>query len=298
MIPAPLLARLDRLSLVSRRRSAATLHGERPSRAIGASLEFADYRGYVPGDDPRRIDWNLYGRSNALFVKQFEAQQMLPVHLLVDVSRSMDYGQPNKLYVARQLAAALGYVGLASFDQVTVGVLARSAEQAASVAFGPAWGRAHWSALFAALSQAASGDPAEARGATDLARAISAYLHHARRPGLALLISDLLSPSWETGIRQLLASRNEVVVLHLLAPDELDPVAAEEVRLVDRETGRTVEVRLDRAAIDGYRKRLGSWCAAIEAVCARNGVRYERISTATPVVQAVLEQLTRGGVLR
>lgn len=298
MIPPPLLTRLDRLSLVSRRRPGATLQGERQSRALGSSLEFAEYRGYVPGDDPRRIDWNLYGRSDALFVKQFEAQQMLPVHVLVDASRSMDFGQPNKLHFARQLAAALGCVGLVSFDQVAVGALAHATEPVARVIFGPAWGRVHRAALFAALEGLTPTDDGAPGAATDLALAIASYLHRARRPGLAVLISDLLSPTWANGIQQLLAARNEVVVLHLLAPDELDPTTAEEVRLVDRETGHAVEVRLDRAAIDRYRKRLESWCGAIQSLCARNGIRYQQLSTATPIDQAVLQRLTRGGILR
>ena len=298
MIPAPLLARLDRLALVSRRRPGAMPQGERQSRAIGSSLEFAGYRGYVPGDDPRRIDWNLYGRSNALFVKQFEAQQMLPVHVLVDLSPSMDFGEPNKLRFARQLAAALGWVGLASFDEVAIGALAHGADQDARVIFGPSWGRAHRAALFAALEALTVADGGTPVAATDLAQTIGSYLHRTRKPGLAILISDLLSPTWANGIEQLVAARHEVVVLHVLAPDELDPATAEEVRLVDRETGHAVEVRLDRAAIDRYRKRLEGWCEAIQSLCVRNGIRYQQLSSATPIAQAVLERLTRGGILR
>lgn len=288
MIPPSLLSRLDRLSLVSRRRQMLPRHGERRSRARGSSLEFVDYRGYAAGDDLRWIDWNLYGRSNELFLKQFEAERALAVHLLVDASRSMDYGTPNKLVLARQVVAALGYVGLIGFGEVSVAALSDEADPV----FGPASGRSRAPALLAALGAV------EPRGPTDLSRAVATYAHRRRTPGLAVLVSDLLSPTWEAGLRRLLAHRSEVVVLHVLAPEELDPAPAEEVRLLDRETGRTVDVRLDRAALDRYRQRLGHWCGAIEALCARSGVRYQRLSTATPLEEVVLERLTRGGILR
>src|SRR5215813_12360963 len=92
--------------------------GERRSRHKGSSLEFVDYREYTLGDDPRRVDWNAYGRSGHLFVRLYEDEALLELHLCVDVSRSMDWGEPNKLAAARRLAAALGYVGLARFDRV------------------------------------------------------------------------------------------------------------------------------------------------------------------------------------
>lgn len=288
MLSPGLLSRLEQLSLVSRQRQQLPLHGERRSRARGSSIEFVDYRGYSAGDDLRRIDWNLYGRSNQLFLKQYEAERALAVHLLVDASRSMDFGEPNKLQFARDLAAALGYVGLVGFGQVSVAALAEGADPV----FGPASGRGHGPALLAALEGVAP------RGQTDLARAVTAYARRQRTPGLAILISDLLSPSWEPGLRHLLAHRSEVVVLHVLAPEELDPAPAEEVRLRDRETGRTVDVRLDRAALERYRQRLNHWCDALAAYSLRSGIRYQRLSTATPLAEALLERLPRGGVLR
>jgi uncharacterized protein (DUF58 family) len=288
MIPAELLSHLNRLSLVTRRRQSLALHGERRSRARGSSLEFVDYRGYAYGDDLRRIDWNLYGRTNGLFLKQFEAERALAVHLLLDASRSMDFGDPSKLGYARDLIAALGYVGLNGFGQVSVAALADGAEQT----FGPAAGRQRSAPLLAAVAGV------EPRGQTDLGRAVATYAYRQATPGLAILVSDLLSPTWEEGLRGLLAHRSEVVILHVLAPEELDPAPAEEVRLVDRETGRTVDVRLDRAAIDRYRRRLEQWCEAIEGLCIRSGVRYQRLSTATPLAEALLEKLIRGGILK
>ncbi|MBI2941746.1 MAG: DUF58 domain-containing protein [Chloroflexi bacterium] len=298
MIPAALLPRLDQLSLVSRSRRASVLHGERRSRAGGAAREFVEYRGYVPGDALRRVDWNLYGRSDRLFVKRFEDQQVLAVHVLVDASRSMDYGEPNKLHFARQVAAALAYIGLADFDQVALGSLDGDRAQGADLVFRPAGGRSRAPALLSALTRLEPRREAGSGETTDLASTLAAYTRRRPEPGLALLISDLLSPSWEPGIHRLLAHRHEVVVLHVLAPAELDPPSAEEVRLVDRETGRAVEVRLDRAALDRYRQRLHQWLAAIETLCARLGIRYQRLPTTMPLAQVVLDRLASGGIVR
>ncbi len=283
-----MLPQLDRLSLVSTKRQPLPLHGERRSNARGSSVEFADHRGYAHGDDLRRVDWNLYGRSGQLFVKQFEDERALVVHVLVDASRSMDVGEPNKLELARSLAGALGYVALSGAGRVTIGCLREEAE----IAFGPTQGKNRAAALLGSVERIGG------TGQTDLDRAVTSFVGRERTPGLAILISDLLGPTWEPGIRRLLAHESEVVVVHVLAPDELAPDPAEEVRLIDRETGRSVEVRLDRTAIDRYRDRLGRWLGAVEMLCMRSRVRYARVSSATPVAEALLGSLTRAGVLR
>src|ERR671926_995407 len=128
--------RLERLSLVSRKRLVGQGQGDRRSLRKGSSLEFADYRHYVEGDDPARVDWNIYSRTDSLFVRLYEEEEVLNVHLLVDASRSMDWGEPSKLRYARRLAAALGYVALNASNRLYVWPLC-----ATSTSFGPAWGR-------------------------------------------------------------------------------------------------------------------------------------------------------------
>ncbi|HET9416738.1 MAG TPA: DUF58 domain-containing protein, partial [Candidatus Limnocylindria bacterium] len=117
------LRRLEQLELASRRLTAGRMKGERRSVRRGQSVEFADYRTYAMGDDLRQLDWNAYARLERLFVKLFVEEEDVTVHLLVDASRSMDYGQPNKLDAARRAAAALGYLGLASMDRVSIAFL-------------------------------------------------------------------------------------------------------------------------------------------------------------------------------
>jgi uncharacterized protein (DUF58 family) len=291
--PAPLLAadlmhRLERLQLLARVRTFGLSHGERRSKGHGSSMQFADYREYASGDDPRLVDWNVYGRSGHLFVKLFEDEALLNVHLLVDVSRSMDWGEPNKLDAARRLAAALGYVALARFDRLYLAPL----DEDAGPTLGPLWGRDQAAKLLDALAAW------RARRATDLERAVLGYLRTAgRRPGLTILISDLLSPTWEGGLRALLRRRHELAVVHLLCPEEVHPPSGEELRLIDRETGRHLEIHLDGPALDAYARRFAEWTGAIERFCADHGAAYCRVDSDAPLETTCFETLRRRRVL-
>src|SRR5258708_27838519 len=129
--------RLERLQLISRKRLVGQGQGDRRSLRKGSSLEFADYRHYVEGDDPARVDWNIYSRTDTLFVRLYEEEEVLNVHLLVDASRSMDWGEPSKLRYARRVAAALGYVALNASNRLFFCPLSASATP-----YGPAWARA------------------------------------------------------------------------------------------------------------------------------------------------------------
>jgi uncharacterized protein (DUF58 family) len=283
------LYKLDRLLLLSRRRVSGDKKGERRSVRHGNSLEFADFRHYVPGDDPRQVDWNAYGRTGSLYLKLFEEEEVLTTHLLLDVSASMDWGDPNKLDYARRLAAALGYIALSGLDRVEAAAIS---DGGVAATFGPAWSRRQVAPLFGFLTRL------RARGQTDLGLAVGRYVQGRRRPGLAVLISDLLSPSAESGIKRLIAARYDVIVLHVLAPQEQTPPPGEGLRLIDRESGKAVEVFVDQRTIDMYQERFHDWCAGIQNACARHGVRYRRIDTATPLEQTVFGLLQRGGILR
>src|SRR5205814_3592063 len=114
------MARLDQLDLVSRKMLAGKMKGERRSKRRGQSVEFADYRNYVVGDDLRFIDWNIYARLERLFLKLFLEEEDLSLYLLVDVSKSCDFGTPNKAFYIKQVAAALGYVGLVNYNRVHI----------------------------------------------------------------------------------------------------------------------------------------------------------------------------------
>jgi uncharacterized protein (DUF58 family) len=292
-VPSSLIAtdfyeRLDRLGLVSRRKLIGFGKGDRRSARHGTSLEFVDYRPYAAGDDPRQVDWNIYGRSGSLFVKLFEEEEVLTVHLLVDTSRSMDWGSSNKLDFARRLVAALGYISLVGATRLQVTSVSQKVEQS----FGPAWGRRQMGTLLSYL------ESTEGKGETDLDAAIRTYLVRAREPGVAILVSDLLTPKFELGVRRLLDRHYEVVVLHVLAPEEADPPMSGDLTLIDRETGAEVPITLNQEAVERYRRRFAEWTAGIESFCSRHQVIYQRLLSDERLEHVLFDTLRRRGVLR
>lgn len=288
--------RLERLSLLSRKRLLGQGQGDRRSLRKGSSLEFADYRHYVEGDDPARVDWNIYRRTEALFVRMYEEEEVLNVHLLVDASRSMDWGEPSKLRFARRIAAALGYVALNASNRLYVWPLSASA-----ASYGPAWGRGRAGAMLSFVedfkpSQTAT--PVVVGPATppDLEQSLSTF--SSRATGLVILLSDLLSPSWEKALSRLGSRSADVVVLHTLSPQELRPALGSDVRLIDRESGAAVSVTLNTDALRLYGQRLDEWRRTIETFCARHGMGYVPIDTSTPLETVIFDTLRRRGVIR
>jgi len=287
LLEGAFLERLERLALVTRRRVSGQGKGDRRSIRKGTSIEFVDYRHYTPGDDPRSVDWNIYRRSGNLYVKQFEEEEIVTAHVLVDVSRSMDWGSPSKLQFASRLAAAIGYIVLAGSSKLIVSTLSG----ATTTSFGPAWGRRSVAGLIEFLQRD------RPHGETDLDAALDSY---ARRsvPGQAILISDLLTPKFEQGVRRLLDRRFEVTILHVLAPEEVHPPMSGDLTLIDRESGHEVPITLNQEALDKYEERFRNWSRALESFCARHDVVYQRIQTGERMEVVLFDRLRRRGVLR
>jgi len=311
------LHKLERLSLVARRVRAGQAAGERRSTRRGTSVEFADYRDYTRGDDLRRVDWNIYARLERPFIKLFEEEEDLAVHILLDGSGSMDWGEEqgdggtreqgnkgtrgpgegekNKWVYARRLAAALGYIALVGGDRLSVALLRASSLPASlpPASFGPVRGRGHALRLFEWL------EGLEAGGTTDLNAGLRSYAISGGRPGLAVLISDLFSPAgYVEGLTRLAARGHEVAVLHVLAPDEVEPPLAGDLRLLDVETGDPQEVTIDGGMRALYCRRLAAWRGEIQATCRARDVHYVPVETDMPFDRVVLYDLRRAGLVK
>jgi uncharacterized protein (DUF58 family) len=282
------LRQLERLLLIMRSPVRGGLKGGRRSVKRGQSVEFADYREYALGDDLRQLDWNVYARLERLFVKLFIEEEDVTVSLLVDASASMAAGQPSKLLFAKRAAAALGYIALASEDRVAVTSLSgRSALRRAAMR-----GSGRVFRLLADLSAIEA-----AGGASDLvaaARHAAAQLHGR---GVIVLISDLLDPAADKVIRELAATGSELVVLHVLSPDELDPRLEGDLRLVDSETGEGIDVTVDLATLDAYRTRLAAWKAGFADVAARRRASYVDLASDANLADLMFAELRRRRVL-
>ncbi|MBN2005767.1 MAG: DUF58 domain-containing protein [Anaerolineae bacterium] len=292
------LAFTSRLRFVTRKRRRGGIWGERRSTRRGAGLEFADYRDYAPGDDPRRVDWNLYARLDRPYVRLYEEEEDLAVHVLVDGSASMaclvdlpvDAGESQRWEAARALAAALGAIALFGGDALSGALLGNGAVAAT---WGPGRGRvqlARWQTWCGHMA---------ASGGTLLAPALRDFAARAGRPGLILLISDGYDPAGlAEGVAALAGRGHEVVLLHLLVDDELDPTIHGDLCLVDSETGDKREITIDAAALAAYRQRLESWQAELRALANKHGGRYALLRADAPLRKMVMEDLRSAGVVR
>ncbi len=282
------LERLERLSLEVRKTAAMSARGARRSRDKGPGLEFTEHRGYGPGDDLRHIDWNLYGRLGRLFVKQHQAEQEATVHLVLDRSASMRFGEPSKLELCARIAGALGYVALADLDRVVFASFADELGQR----FGPLRGKRRGHALFRWIEQI------EADGLTDPAASLTT-LARSGRPGLTVVLSDLLvGDGWQEGLRALSAARFDVFVLQVLAPEDLNPSLEGDVTLVDSETGETLGLTVTEAVRARYRQALEAHCEEISSFCLERGIGYLRTTSDTRFEELVLHTLRRSPLLR
>lgn len=292
LLDEALLRKLEQVSLTARRVRAGQTVGERRSTKRGTSVEFADYRDYAKGDDLRRVDWNIYARLERPFVKLFEEEEDLAVHVLLDGSGSMEWGEgeQSKSLYARSLAAALGYIALTSGDRLTAATL-RSAVPAER--FGPVRGRGHVLRLFDWL------ESLQVEGTTDLNASLRTYAVSGGRAGLAVLISDLFSPAGHIeGLTALVARGHEAALVHVLSPDEVEPPLGGDLRLLDVETGDPQEVTVDGGMRLLYRRRLAAWQEEIRAACRKRDVHYVPVETSTPFDRVVLYDLRRMGLVR
>lgn len=280
------LRKLGQLDLVVKQLVAGSRYGGRRSVRRGAGTIFSDYRSYSRGDDPRYVDWNIYGRLGTLFVKEFEVEESARIRLFLDRSLSMDFGSPRKFEFARRIAAALAYIGLAHFDQVEIVALPGGDSRAAS-------GRDQAPALFDFLLEL------ETNGETDLLATVRRALAGATGRGVSIVLSDLLDPGgFRSAVEHLLRKRHQVFLVQVVAPDELDLPGAGALRLVDAETGRTLDVNLDKRLVNGYRDAFQSFCDGVERFAFRHEIGYARMRSDMAFGEAVLSLLKRGRVVR
>jgi uncharacterized protein (DUF58 family) len=282
------LRQLERLGVLMKQPVRGGLKGGRRSTKRGQSVEFADYRDYALGDDLRQLDWNVYARLEKLFVKLFVEEEDVTMLFLLDASPSMAYGHPQKLLFAKRAAAALGYIGLASEDRVVVAALSGRIARRQSGLRGS--GR-----VLRLLANLSSIQPAE--GPTDLVAAGRHAAAMVTGRGVVVLISDLLDPGADRVIRELAATGSELIVLHTLSPEELDPPLEGDLRLIDSESGEGVDITADLSTLDAYRARLAAWQEGLADLAAKRRASYVPLSTDLPLADLVFAELRRRRVV-
>jgi uncharacterized protein (DUF58 family) len=234
LLEPELIGKLDQLEVLTRKVFRGRTKGERKSRKKGQSIEFADYREYVPGDDTRFLDWNVYGRLERLYIKLYLEEEDLAFYILIDSSESMNFGAPvTKFEYARKLAAALAYVGLRNQDKVGISDLKVGVDSY----FRPTRGKAQINKALSFLEGLSSGS------GTDLKESCKNFVHQNKQQGIVILISDFLDEQgYEEALKHFFLRSYDVYCIQVLSKEERDPQTLGHLELIDAESGEKQEV--------------------------------------------------------
>lgn len=282
------MARLDQLDILSRKLLAGKLKGERRSKRRGQSVEFADYRDYSVGDDLRFIDWNIYARLDRLFLKLFLEEEDLSLYILLDVSKSCDYGTPNKAHYMKQVAAALGYIGLVNYNRVHLcavsnGVVAET---------GALRGRRRVGQMIDFINQL------QPQGASHFAQACRRFALTHRHKGVCVVLSDFfVKEGFEQGLRYVAGGKYDLFCIQVLSPQEIEPDLVGDLKLKDVEDDDMAEVSITQPLMAQYKKNLNAYCLSLKDYLRRRGGVYLFTSTAVKFDTLVLNYLRERGLL-
>ena len=289
LLSPALLARLEQMELVSRKIFRGQMKGERRSRRKGQSVEFADFRNYVPGDDLRFIDWNLYARLDKLFLKLFLEEEDLHFYTLIDTSESMNFGNPTKLQYAKQIAAALGYIGLCRADRVKIETMDQTLRQRSPVFRGR---KSLWQMM--KLVNEIESQPFE-----NLTVAAKNFTLRNSGKGILVLISDLMDKTgYENALRFLLTKQWDIYLVHVLSESEIKPDLAGDIRLIDCEDHDSTEITVSPRLLQRYTETLNQFVGQARHFCARRGIAYTLTSTVRSVDDLILRHLRQIGLVK
>lgn len=286
LLPPELARQLERLELVTRKVFRGRMKGERRSAKKGQSVEFADYRNYVAGDDLRSLDWNLYARLDKLIVKLFLEEEDLHFYTLIDASPSMAFGEPTKLEYAKQLAAALGFIGLIRTDRVRVETLGGQRSPVLR-------GRRGVPRLTEFLNKI------DATETVSLEEGIRQFCLRNSGKGVVVLLTDLMDKrGYDAAMRYLVAQRVDVYVIQILSQAEIDPDVTGDLRLVDCEDADEAEVTISAPLIARYKQTLEAFTSGAQEFCGKRGMNYLLTSTERPVEELMTTWLRKRGLVR
>jgi uncharacterized protein (DUF58 family) len=291
--PSPLIdpqfmARLDQLDILSRKLLAGKMKGERRSKRRGQSVEFADYRNYTIGDDLRFIDWNIYARLDKLFLKLFMEEEDISLYILVDVSASCDYGDPNKAMYIKKVAAALGYIGLVNYNRVTIAAMA----DGIVAETGGMRGRKRVSQMIEFVSKL------QPTGASHFAESCKRFALANRHKGVCVVLSDFfVKEGFESGLRYVAGGKYDLFCVQILSPQEIDPELTGDLKLRDIEDNDMAEVSITQPLMKQYKSNLNAYCLSLKDYITRRGGTYLFTSTTVPFDTLVLNYLRERGLL-
>lgn len=313
LLPPRLAAALDRLDVLSRKVLSGKMPGERRSKRRGRSVEFDDFRQYVPGDDPRHIDWNVLARLDKLVIKLFREEEDLALHLIVDSSKSMDAGEPSKRVTAHRLALALAYIGLVNHNRVSIATFGHDTGQFPGTVrrLAPLRGRRSVQRAGAFLVESlrsSDGTTAASRAENSFPDSMLAASRGLSGRGITLILTDALFDGIEQGLNYATGVEGpgtyDTYIVQVLAPSEIDPLKERDrglvgdLRLTDAESGRGIDVTVAPATIMTYREGIRGHIERVRRACMARGISHSLIESNADIEQVLVGTLRKGGLLR
>jgi len=275
------------LSLAAKRRITGQVAGEQRSPAQGGGIEFADYRPYTPGDDVRQVDWTVYLRLRKLMVKLGAEERELTLVPILDMSRSMQFGEPDKFRAAKKICTILVGIALETGNRAAILGMGRNLEELVT----PTRDARSLSWIAQTL------DRVPPAGLVDYRGCMHRFADRWGGRCLAVWVSDLLFDGWEEAVGTLAASGSEAHVVQLYAPREADPDQQGELTLVDRETDEEIPLHLNSQLLDAYRAEFVAHAAAIANQCSHLGLGHASISSDASIGRVFQNDLRKAGLV-
>jgi len=278
------LDRLDAAALCLKSQMTGYFGGTRKARSYGNTVEFADFREYFPGDDIRRIDWNVYARFEKYFIKLFTDERQMHNQIYIDCSASMACGKPEKAVAALRVAAAFGYLSVASMDRVSYKLIKGDKAEGIGISV------TNKDSFYRAAQVLESVD---FEGEVDLEKAIVNVESPGHDDGLTIIISDFLTESnWKKAIDFLLYHRREVMLIQIMSPDELYPDFDGRVHMMDSEAidiadGRNMRVVVTKKMVEAYQRALDEYEKELIDFCAARNVTFFTVTSDDPIEKVI-----------
>lgn len=285
--------RLETLALHLHTDLAGYFGGKHLVRTYGQTVEFADYREYMLGDDIRRIDWNLYSRFEKYFIKLFTDERQMHVQIFLDCSASMGKSDPNKAAYSVGVAAALGFLAVHNMDKLSFNLMKGSV---CDDPFGTIVGKTAFFRSIGELEKLSFGGEC---GISDAVMTSGG----GSNDGLAVIISDFFTDNdWKKAVDYLCYKRKQVLLIQVLSPDEADPVYDGRMHLLDSEAGditdeKNMKLRITRGMLAAYAEALSDYKAELRSYCVSRGADFVSVRTDVPIEKMLFGELFKVGIM-
>ena len=289
------LNKLETAALYVRTNMQGYFGGNHQTRSYGSTVEFADFREYVLGDDIRRIDWNLYSRFEKYFIKLFVDERQMHIQIFLDCSASMQKGDSDKALYAMRAAAAIGFLSVQNMDKTSVRLI--QGDFAADLC-GTITGK---DSFYRGISKL---DEVRFKGSADLENAIIKCPNPGSNNGLTVIISDFMTDSnWKKAVDYLLFQKRQIMLIQVLSPEEADPAYTGRMRLVDLEADdpldeRHMKLKITRSHLKAYRQALDDFRADIKIFCAWGEVVFISVVSDEPIEKLLFERMYKTGTIK